>query len=73
MERIVGFEPAQPPWQGGVLPLYYTRICAARELRYSCLCRTPRQLSLVMNVGIEPTYAPNTQALYRAINGQINA
>ena len=68
-----GFEPTISRWQREVLPLYYTSICAARELRYSCLCRTPRQLSLVMNVGIEPTYAPNTQALRRAINGQINA
>ena len=26
MERVSGIEPPCPPWQGGVLPLNYTRI-----------------------------------------------
>ena len=25
MERVSGIEPPYPPWQGGVLPLNYTR------------------------------------------------
>ncbi len=25
MERVKGIEPSIPPWQGGVLPLNYTR------------------------------------------------
>lgn len=28
MERVSGIEPPCPPWQGGVLPLNYTRIMA---------------------------------------------
>lgn len=28
MERVSGIEPPYPPWQGGVLPLNYTRIMA---------------------------------------------
>lgn len=25
-ERVRGIGPLSPPWQGGVLPLYYTRL-----------------------------------------------
>ena len=28
MERVSGIEPPCPPWQGGVLPLNYTRVMA---------------------------------------------
>ena len=26
LERVTGIEPVSPPWQGGIIPVYYTRI-----------------------------------------------
>ena len=34
LERVTGDDPASQPWEGRILPMYYTRKCLAALYHY---------------------------------------
>lgn len=52
MERVTGVEPVSQPWEGRILPLYYTRIIKCEVSNY-------HQEIVIINASLRCSGQPN--------------